>query len=323
MRRPDVLVCVENLSVHFSIKPTFARNSFCVKAVDGVSLKIFEDEVLGVVGESGSGKSTLGRALLRLNTPISGKISFNGEDLTSRKGKELKRFRNHMQMIFQNPNNSLNSGMKIREIIREPLFINKMGTRAQQMDRVRNLAADVALSADYLDCYPHQLSGGQRQRVAIARALAMNPRFIVADEPVSALDVSVQAQIINLLKAVKEEHKLTYMFISHDLSVVEYLSDRIAVMYLGRLIELAPNEVLFNYPKHPYTKLLLDSAVFFDPFTKKGIKAVRGEIPSPINIPGGCAFHTRCSEATAECSTQRPELLEVEDEHFCACLLYH
>jgi oligopeptide transport system ATP-binding protein len=313
------LIRVEGLKKYFDISHSFlSRDKKVVKAVDGVSFHINKGETLGIVGESGCGKSTMGRLLLRLIEPSEGKIFFQGKELTSLKGKELKRERKDFQMVFQDPHASLNPRMTIREIIEEPIETHGLYS-GKRNDKIREILDAVGIPASYLDRYPHEFSGGQRQRIGIARALAVQPKFIVADEPVAALDVSIQAQILNLLIDLQKEFGLTYLFIAHDLGVVQYVSNRIGVMYLGQLVELSDSERLYNRPLHPYTQALLSAIPISDPFIKRERIRLNGEIPSPVNPPQGCRFHTRCPLATDECRTVTPIFREVEDGHFVAC----
>ena len=286
-----------------------------VHAVTDVSLDIYEGETLALVGESGCGKSTLGRLILRLIEPTSGKVVFDGTDLSKLKSEELRKFRSNMQMIFQDPYASLNPRWTIREIVAEPLVTHGMycSTKQETTDRVRDLLKKCGIRPEFMDRYPHQFSGGQRQRVSIARALALNPKLIVCDEPVSALDVSIQAQVLNLLGDLQKEMNLTYLFISHDLSVVRYLSDRVCVMFLGKMCEIGNTKDIYENPLHPYTKFLLDAIPVPDPTKRKEDKNMLvGEIPSPVNPPSGCRFHTRCPYATEKCSQEEPVMKEVQ-----------
>ena len=290
-----------------------------VKAVDDVSLEIYEGETLALVGESGCGKSTLGRVILNLITPTSGTVTFDGTDITALHGKALRNMRAQMQLVFQDPFSSLDPRFTVGQIIAEPL--QNMGlSRQEQQKRVLELMDRVSLQPEHYNRYPHQFSGGQRQRIGIARALAPNPRLIVCDEPVSALDVSIQAQILNLLKKLQNQSNLTYLFISHDLAVVRYISDRVCVMFLGQICELCSTAEAYEKPLHPYTRMLIDSAPEPDPdFHREDRMLLQGELPSPVNPPAGCRFCTRCPFATDVCRTVHPELKEYTPGHFCAC----
>ena len=312
----DELVRVRGLFKHFPVK----ASDDVVRAVDGVTFEILRGETLGLVGESGCGKSTVGRCLLRLIEPTRGEISFRGEDVLALPTNELRRLRREMQIIFQDPYASLNPRMKVRDIVAEPLVIHGIGDRTNRTAKVADLLAKVGLDPDYMNRYPHEFSGGQRQRIGIARALALNPKLIVADEPVSALDVSVQAQVINLLEDLQKEFDLTYLFISHGLAIVEHISDRVAVMYLGRIVEVATAEALYRQPLHPYTRALLSAIPIPDPTRKHERIILKGDVPTPIDPPSGCRFHTRCPEAIAECSSIDPDLREVAPGHTVACI---
>lgn len=312
-----VIAGTKNLKVYF----TLGKKQQYVRAVDDVSLNIYQKEVLGLVGESGSGKSTYGRALLRLIEPSAGKVFFNQIDITKKNTREMRPLRKKMQMVFQDPNSSLNPRMRIKDIIGEPLYVNKIGTRKEQTRIINDVIERVHLSKDYLNRYPYQLSGGQRQRVAIARALVTKPDILIADEPVSALDVSVQAQILNLLTDLRQQLGLSILMISHDLSVVEYFSDRVAVMYLGKIMEVGKVEDVFKNPVHPYTKALLDSVPEPDPSYIKDVKPIEGDIPSPLKPPSGCVFRTRCPRVFEDCATVIPSLTTIHEGHQAACLL--
>ena len=293
-----------------------------VRAVDGVSFSVRRGETLGVVGESGCGKSTLGRALNRLEDPTAGRVLFEGKDLASASRQELFGLRRDIQMIFQDPYSSLNPRMTIGEIVREPLLVHRRGTKAEQLTKVEELLEIVGLSADLLGRYPHEFSGGQRQRVGLARAVALEPKLVIADEPVSALDVSVQSQVLNLMVSLQRERNLTYVFISHDLSVVEYISDTIAIMYLGRIVEMGPVEAIFERAAHPYTSALIQAIPVPDPDSRREHVPLEGEAPSPVSPPSGCPFHPRCPFAIAACQETLPVLDAVAGEvgHQVACI---
>jgi oligopeptide/dipeptide ABC transporter ATP-binding protein len=301
---------------------SLSRMPAVVKAVDHVDLSIFPGETLGLVGESGCGKSTLGRALLRLIEPSSGKIIFDGTNITHLPPGPLRKFRRHMQMIFQDPYASLNPRMSVGATLAEPLQIHGLAkTQREQHDRVCDLLAKVGLRPDAAQRYPHEFSGGQRQRIGIARALAVKPRFLVADEPISALDVSIQAQIVNLLQDLQQQEKLTYLFISHDLKIVQHICNRVAVMYLGKIVELAPSESLYREPLHPYSKALLSAVPVPDPRRRRQRIILEGDVPSPLHPPSGCAFHPRCpvKDKPAACMTEPPPLRELRPGHTVAC----
>lgn len=315
------LLEINNLRKWFPIRGgILSRVVANVKAVNDVSFYVRKGEVLGLVGESGSGKTTVGRTLLRLIEPTDGSVKFGGQDITHISKANLRPFRRKMQIIFQDPFASLNPRMTVGDIIAEPLVIHNIGSGQERQDRVAHLLKTVGLSPDHVRRYPHEFSGGQRQRIGIARALAVEPEFIVADEPVSALDVSIQAQVVNLLQDLKEQFGLTVLFIAHDLAVVEYISDRIAVMYLGKVMEVAPARDLYKNPKHPYTEALLSAIPVPDPTVKRDRIVLQGDIPSPINPPSGCVFRTRCRYAIEDCKTTVPELREVAPGHYKACI---
>lgn len=312
------LVEINNLKKYFP-----ASHKQVVRAVDGVSFSIQRGETLGLVGESGCGKTTVGRCILRLIDPTSGQIRFDGQDLLKLGRGELRALRRRMQIIFQDPYSSLDPRMKVGAIIAEPLEIHRVGNRKERRDRVAELLRVVGLDPDYANRYPHQFSGGQRQRIGIARALALNPDFIVADEPVSALDVSVQAQVVNLMQDLQERFGLTYLFISHGLAVVKHISTRVGVMYLGKLVELAPAEEIYANPLHPYTQALLAAIPIPDPDAKREAQQkLGGDVPNPIAPPAGCRFHTRCPHAMERCGIEEPDLKEVSPGHFVACFLH-
>lgn len=315
MSGQEILLQAEHL------KKSFQVNGGIVSAVDDVNLEIYRGETLALVGESGCGKSTLGRVLIRLIEPTSGKTTFKGIDLSQCSKKQLRDLYKSVQIIFQDPFSCLDPRMKVGEIIGEPMQIHHMYKNKRELQmQVQKLMKDVGVRPEYFNRYPHQFSGGQRQRIGIARALSVNPELVICDEPVSALDVSIQAQILNLLKDLQKERNLTYLFISHDLSVVRYISDRVCVMFLGRLCEIGPSEEVYQHPLHPYTQCLLDSVPIPDPEQRREDKEpLTGEIPSPINPPSGCRFHTRCPYATEECINICPEYQEMGGGRFCAC----
>ena len=292
-----------------------------VHAVDSVDLTIYEGETIGVVGESGCGKSTLGRCILQLIRPTAGNVLYRGEDITKLNKEQMRQMRRKMQIIFQDPYASLNPRMTVLELIMAPLEAFGIGTMEERVQRVKEIMELVGMPENMMNRYPHEFSGGQRQRIVIARALVLNPEFVVCDEPVSALDVSVRAQVLNLIQELKKKKHLTYMFISHDLSVVKYISDRIAVMYLGRIVEIAEKNELYNNPQHPYTKALLSAIPIPDVDNKMKREILTGDVPSPLNPPSGCYFHTRCKYATERCKTECPVLHDVGNGHMVACHL--
>lgn len=310
------LVQVRNMVKHFPVE----NSDDLVRAVDGISFDILSGETLGLVGESGCGKSTVGRCMLRLHEPTSGEIFFEDEDIVKLGNRDLQKLRREMQIIFQDPYASLNPRLKILSIVGEPLKIHGMGKADERKDRVAELLSKVGLDPKFMTRYPHEFSGGQRQRIGIARALALNPKLIIADEPVSALDVSVQAQVVNLLQDLQNEFGLTYLFISHGLAVVEHISNRVAVMYLGKIVEIANSKTLYENPLHPYTAALLSAIPIPDPKMKRDRIVLEGDVPTPINPPSGCRFRTRCPMAIDECARVEPELKEIEPNHFSACI---
>ena len=318
----NVLLHVDNLVKHFPImRGIFQKQVGAVRAVDGISFEVKRGETLGLVGESGCGKSTAGRTILQLYRPTSGNVNFEGVELNNLQGEELRKMRRKMQMIFQDPYASLNPRMTVGEIVREPLVVHGVASEAEAYERVKQLLELVRLNPAFSTRYPHEFSGGQRQRVGIARALALQPSFIVCDEPISALDVSIQAQVVNLLEELQEKFGLTYLFIAHDLSMVRHISDRVAVMYLGVMVELATRDELYNKPLHPYTQALLSAVPIPDPVKESTRQRtiLVGDVPSPVNPPSGCRFRTRCPIAEAVCAESRPEFREIKPGHFVAC----
>ena len=318
----DALLVVENLVTYFPIFSTILKKQVGnVKAVDNVSFFIKKGEILGLVGESGCGKTTTGRSIIKLEEPTSGKVHFMGKNLIDLKGEELRKIRSKIQMIFQDPFASLNPLMKVGDIIAEPIVVHGLARGKELSEKVDDLLNLVGLAPSMADRFPHQFSGGQRQRIGIARALSVDPSFIICDEAVSALDVSIQGQIIKLLIKLRDELNLTYLFISHDLSVVRHISDRVAVMYLGKLVEITTSDELYKTPLHPYTVSLLSAVPIPDPKAERGRKRIvlKGDVPSPITPPPGCPFHTRCQMATEECSRVAPQLRKVQHNHWVAC----
>jgi oligopeptide transport system ATP-binding protein len=320
--KDEYLVSADELYKWFPIRGgILGRTVGNVRAVDGVSLGIKRGETFGVVGESGCGKTTLGRTLMRLLEPTNGKIIYDGNEISRLRGRKLKPFRKKMQIVFQDPYASLDPRQSVRSALLEPIRLHNIArSRREANQYAESLIARVGLSPDHLARYPHEFSGGQRQRIAVAKALAVQPEFIVLDEPTSSLDVSVQSQILNLLRDLQTDLKLTYLFVSHNLAVVRQICHRTAVMYLGRIVEVAPTEVLFEKPMHPYTKALLSSVPLPDPSKRKDLAVLSGDVPSPVNIPNGCRFRGRCSYSTETCGKQAPELIEVKQGHWVECL---
>jgi oligopeptide/dipeptide ABC transporter ATP-binding protein len=310
------LIQVRHLVKHFAVE----NSEDVVRAVDDITFDIFEGETLGLVGESGCGKSTVGRCLLRLYEPTGGDVFFEGKNIVGLSNREMQALRREMQIIFQDPYASLNPRLNIYSIVSEPLKIHGIGNKTERREKVADLLKKVGLDPDYMFRYPHEFSGGQRQRIGIARALALNPKLIIADEPVSALDVSVQAQVVNLLQDLQNEFGLTYLFISHGLAVVEHISRRVAVMYLGKIVEIAEGRELYDNPLHPYTKALLSAIPIPDPKKKRERIVLKGDVPTPINPPSGCRFRTRCPWAIDDCARIVPELKEIKSGHFAACI---
>ena len=328
MSEKKKLVEIRHLKKYFKVNDAsykgLRKKKNTLRAVDDVSFDIYEGETFGLVGESGCGKTTLGRTVIRLYDPTDGEIIFEGADISKLTQKELSPYRRDMHMIFQDPYASLDPRMTVSEIIMEAMPNDEELSPEDRRARVLELLDLVGLNSDHASRYPHEFSGGQRQRVGVARSLAANPKFIVCDEPISALDVSIQAQVVNLLKELQKKLGLTYLFIAHDLSMVQYISDRVGVMYLGKMVELADSETLYAHPMHPYTQALMSAIPVPDPDTERSKRRiiVEGEVPSPINPPSGCAFHNRCPKATEKCSQEIPEFREIESGHFVACHLF-
>jgi len=317
---PEPILEIKHLKKYFPVKGGFwSKTIGYVHAVDDVSFYLYKGETLGLVGESGCGKSTTGRLILKLLEPTAGKILFEGRDISRLDRQRLKSLRRELQLIFQDPYASLNPRMTVGSIVGEAFIIHNVGNGREVEDRTAALLRKVGLHADHMRRYPHEFSGGQRQRIGIARALALNPKIIVADEPVSALDVSIQAQVINLLQDLKGEFQLSYLVIAHDLSVVEYMSDRVAVMYLGKIVEMAPGDELYENPRHPYTEAVLSAVPIPDPRLEKNRQILQGDVPSPINPPSGCYFHPRCIYRQDPCSRLSPEFFDTGNGHFVAC----
>ena len=318
----DVILKIDDLKMHFPIyKGVIRRQVGAVHAVDGVSFDIKRGETLGLVGESGCGKSTTGRTILQLYKPTAGSVHFDGADLVSLKGEELRSMRRKMQMIFQDPYASLNPRMSVGDIVGEPLMVHNVANAKEIRERVEHLLELVKMEPSFANRYPHEFSGGQRQRIGVARALALQPSFIICDEPISALDVSIQAQVVNLLEELQEQFNLTYLFIAHDLSMVRHISNRVAVMYLGIIAEIADRDELYLHPLHPYTQALLSAVPIPDPVAdaKRQRTILEGDVPSPVNPPSGCRFRTRCPIADTICAEERPAFREIKPGHFVAC----
>ncbi len=320
MSDKKIILEVKNLKKYFPVLGgVFSKPVAWVKAVDDVSFHIYEGETFSLVGESGSGKTTTGKTILKLHEPTGGHIFFEGKDISDFSPSQMRPLRRDMQIIFQDPYGSLNPRLPVGEIIREPLVVHKIGNKKEQEERVIEIMKLVGLRPEYLHRYPHEFSGGQRQRIGIARAVVLNPKFIVADEPVSALDASIQAQVLNLLLELQQKLALTYLFIAHNLAVVRHVSDRVGVMYLGHLMEVADTKELFGRPLHPYTQALLSAIPIPDPDVKKERIILQGDIPSPINPPSGCPFRTRCMYAKPICAEKTPPLIDIGDGHYVAC----
>ncbi|EHQ90814.1 ABC transporter ATP-binding protein [Desulfosporosinus youngiae] len=317
----SLLVQIQNLKMYFQTEGSLSLHKKYIKAVDDVSFELFKGETFGLVGESGCGKSTLGRTILGLYKPNAGKVIFEGEDIFSFNNKRMKEMRKKIQLIFQDPSASLNPRKTINDILNEPFHIHQVGTKIERKAKIKDLMERVGLSEYHLSRYPHEMSGGQKQRVGIARALALNPKLIICDEPVSALDVSIQAQVINLLEDLQKEYDLTYLFISHNLSVVHHICDRVGVMYLGKLVEIGSHEDIYRNTQHPYAKALISAIPNADPDDRRERILLKGDVPSPANPPSGCRFHTRCPEAIDLCSQEEPLLKEVFAGHCAACHL--
>lgn len=320
MEEREAVLKAENVSKYFDVKDSLGKVVNHVKAVENVSMELYKGEIYGMVGESGCGKSTFGRTLIRLLEPTAGKIELNGEDISHLDDKSLRPYRKQVQMVFQDPYTSLNPRIRVGDMLMEVLKIHGVKDKSERMQTALDTLNKVGLRPEHFYRYPHEFSGGQRQRIGLARALMLKPEIIVCDEPVSALDVSIQAQVVNLLKELREKENLSYVFIAHDMSVVKYISDRIGVMYLGHLVEEAPTDELFSNTLHPYSKALLSAVPDTDVHAKKERIHLKGDLPSPIDPPGGCVFHTRCPYATERCNTEKPELTGVGNGHKVACL---
>ncbi|MDK7666691.1 ABC transporter ATP-binding protein [Cytobacillus oceanisediminis] len=316
----NIILQVDRLKQYFPVKKdSIFKPKAYVKAVDDISFELFEGETLSIVGESGCGKSTTGRAILRLDEPTDGKVLYMGKNILTLNKKDMRKLRGDLQVIFQDPFASLNPRQMVKQILNEAMAIQNVVEKSRRKERMLELLGYVGLPPEALDRYPHEFSGGQRQRIGIARALAVNPKLIICDEAVSALDVSIQAQILNLLKKLQKQFKLTFLFISHDLSVVRHISDRVMVMYLGKVVEIAEKKEMFDSPLHPYTKALLSSIPVLDPTLKRDRVILKGDVPSPIDPPGGCRFHTRCPFAVEKCKQEEPPLRELVNNHFVSC----
>lgn len=319
-RREESLIRIENLSKEFDVGKGFLAKGKKLKAVDGVSLEIRRGETLGLVGESGCGKSTLGRCILRLIEPTGGKVFYKEQNLLELDRESMRRMRRSLQIIFQDPYASLNPRMTVLEIIKAPLDVFRIGTEKERVQKVMEIAGVVGIREEHMRRYPHEFSGGQRQRIVIARALVLDPEFIVCDEPVSALDVSIRSQVLNLIRDIQKTYHLSYLFISHDLSVVKHISDRVAVMYLGSIVEMADKAQLFSDPRHPYTQALMSAIPVPEVDVVKNEIYLEGDVPSPVDPPAGCRFHTRCRYATAACRENRPQFADIGNGHYVACL---
>lgn len=320
MNKGEDLIRIEGLSKEFDVGKGFLSKGRKLKAVDQVSLEIRRGETLGLVGESGCGKSTLGRCILRLIEPTGGKVFYKDQNLLELDRESMRKMRRRLQIIFQDPYASLNPRMTVMEIIKAPLDVFHMGTEQERIQKVMEISQVVGIREEYMHRYPHQFSGGQRQRIVIARALALDPEFIVCDEPVSALDVSIRSQVLNLIRDIQKAYHLSYLFISHDLSVVKHISDRVAVMYLGSIVEMADKTELFSNPRHPYTQALMSAIPVPDVDVERKEIYLEGDVPSPVDPPAGCRFHTRCRYATEACRRARPELTDIGNGHYTACL---